>query len=116
MKSSFSGHKGMSIRIHLFYSFLLHAIILLYLLSLPIYRGGIHLKSFGDIFVHLISEEGNNLQKSPLEYKYKINKSNEGTLDGTKETKTDLKIKEMDVKESIERLEEEKKVVSEGKP
>ena len=115
MKSSFPGHKGMSIRNHLFYSFLLHAIILLYLLSLPIYRGGIHLKSFGDIFVHLISEEGNNLQKSPLEYKYKINKSNEGTLGKTKGTKTDLKTEEFDVKESTKLLEEEEKAVSEDK-
>jgi hypothetical protein len=113
MKSSFSGDKGMSIRIHLFYSFLLHAIILLYLLSLPIYRGGIHLKSFGDFFVHLISEEGKSSRKSPLEYKYKINKSNEGTLGKTKETKTDLKTEEFDVKESTKPLEEEKKAVSE---
>jgi hypothetical protein len=113
MKPSFSGHKGMSIRIHLFYSFLLHATILLYLLSLPIYRGGIHLKSFGDFFVHLISEEGKSSRKSPLEYKYKINKSNEGTLGKTKEMKTDLKTEEFDVKENMKLLEEEKKAVSE---
>jgi len=104
----------MSIRIHLFYSFLLHAIILLYLFSLPLYRGSIHLKSFGDIFVHLISEEGKSSRKSPLEYKYKINKSNEGTSGKTKETKTDLKTEEFDVKESTKLLEEEK-AVSEDK-
>ena len=108
--------RRITLKIYLFYSFLLHAIILLYLLSLPIYRGGIHLKSFGDFFVHLISDEGKSSRKSPLEYKYKISKSNEGTLGETKETKTDLKTEEIDVKESIERLEEEKKVVSEGKP
>jgi hypothetical protein len=85
----------------------------LYLLSLPIYRGGIHLKSFGDFFVHLISEEGKSSRKSPLEYKYKIKKSNGGTLGKTKETKTDLKTEEFDVKESTKPLEEEEKAVSE---
>jgi hypothetical protein len=98
------------LKIYLFYSFLLHALILLYLLSLPIYRGGIHLQSFGDYFVHLISEKGISSHNSSL--KYNISKSNEGNLGKAKEVKIDLKTEDIDVKESTQPLEEEKTSIS----
>ena len=63
----------MTIRIHLFFSFLIHAIILTYLLSLPLYKGSIHLKPFGDYFVYLRDEQGNISEKPFLTHK--VNKS-----------------------------------------
>jgi hypothetical protein len=47
----------MTIKFHLFLSFLTHAILLFYLLSLPLYRGSFHFGSVGDIFVHLTSQD-----------------------------------------------------------
>ena len=47
----------MTIRYHLFFSSLAHAVLLFYLLSLPLHRGSLHFESFGDIFVHLTSQD-----------------------------------------------------------
>jgi hypothetical protein len=61
----------MTIKIHLFYSSFIHTIVLLYVLSLPIYKGSINLKSFENYFVNLTSEQGENAGKPPLTYKIK---------------------------------------------
>lgn len=62
---SFTNRK-MTIKTYIFYSFLVHAIMLFYLLTLPIYRGSINLKSFEGYFVYLRSEEVENAGKPPL--------------------------------------------------
>jgi hypothetical protein len=64
-------NKKMTIKIHLFYSFLVHSVILTYLLSLPIYKGSIHLKSFEDYFVYLTNEQSENAGRSSLADKIK---------------------------------------------
>jgi len=57
----------MTIKIHLFYSFIAHAVMLAYLLSLPLHRGNLHFDSFGDIFVHLTSRDTASEQSGPMQ-------------------------------------------------
>jgi hypothetical protein len=52
------GKKKNGSRAHLFNSFVLHILLLAYLLSLPVYRGNISLRELGSYFVYLKSEEG----------------------------------------------------------
>lgn len=59
-------NRRMTIKTYIFYSFLVHAIMLFYLLTLPIYRGSINLKSFEGYFVYLRNEEVENAGKPPL--------------------------------------------------
>jgi len=113
MKLSFSEHKGVTIRIHLLFSFLAHAILLTFILSLPLYRGSIHFKSFASYSVDLVKEEGEKARR-PLSA-YKVRKPGVVASDQKKDEKTVLEPMGVNVKESSEHLGEEKKVVSEGK-
>lgn len=96
-------NRRMTIRIHIFYSFLIHAVTLIFLLSLPVFRGSIHLKSYGDYFVYLRNEEVENAGKPLLTQMTKRKAKDLNTL----------KAGEADPKESAKRL-EPKKTVSES--
>jgi hypothetical protein len=104
----------MTIKIHLFYSFLVHSVILTYLVSLPIYKGSIHLKSFEDYFVYLTNEQGENAGGPPSTYKVKEPEVlDQGRIEGTKNV---LKTGKADAKRWPQPLREEKIAVSEHEP
>jgi hypothetical protein len=114
MKSFSFINKKMTIKIHLFYSFLVHSIILTYLLSLPVYKGSIHLKSFEDYFVYLTNEQSENAGRPFLTYKGKKSETlDQGRIE---DTKTVLKTEEVDAKNGPQPLGKDKMVVSEQKP
>jgi hypothetical protein len=101
----------MTMKLHLFYSFLVHTVILSCLLTLPTFKNSIHLKSFVNYVVYLRNEEGKTVVKPSLAYKVK---KSEARLRGrAKDAKTVLKTKEVDAKENTKRLESENAVISE---
>ncbi len=101
----------MTMKLHLFYSFLVHTVILSCLLTLPTFKNSIHLKSFVNYVVYLRNEEGKTVVKPSLAYKVK---KSEARLRGrAKDAKTVLKTKEVDAKENTKRLEPENAVISE---
>jgi hypothetical protein len=61
----------MTMKLHLFYSFLVHTVILSCLLTLPTFKSSIHLKSFVNYVVYLRNEEGKIVGKPPAAYKVK---------------------------------------------
>ena len=58
----------MTIKPHLFYSSLIHTLLLAYLISIPIYKGSLYSMSFGPYSVDLVSE-GKPAVKSSAAYK-----------------------------------------------
>jgi hypothetical protein len=58
----------MTIKPHLFYSSLIHTLLLAYLISIPIYKGSLYSMSFGPYSVDLVSE-GKPATKSSVAYK-----------------------------------------------
>jgi hypothetical protein len=101
----------MTMKLHLFYSFLVHTVILSCLLTLPTFKNSIYLKSFVNYVVYLRNEERKTVVKPSLAYKVK---KSEARLRGrAKDAKTVLKTKEVDAKENTKRLESENAVISE---
>jgi hypothetical protein len=94
-------NRRVTISSHILYSFLVHAILLTYLLSLPIYKGSIDLKSYEGFFVYLRNEEGKNAGKPSS-----VVKKSKAGAQGARDAKTVIKTKEADEKESIEHFEE----------
>lgn len=61
----------MSIKIHLVFSLLIHSLILMYFLSLPIYKSGVDVTLFEEYFVYLRSDEGKDSGKPSTTEKIK---------------------------------------------
>lgn len=101
----------MTIKLYLFYSFLVHTVILTYLFTLPVYKGGIHLKSFVDYVVYLRNEEGKTVVKPPVAYKVKKSEARLQRVAG--DSNTAVKTREVEAKENTKQLEAENVAASE---
>jgi len=111
MKSFSFINRRLTIRSHILYSLFVHTVMLTYLLSLPLYRGSLDLRSFEDYFVYLTNEGARDFGKpSPA---YKGEKSEMSGQGMAEDIKTVLKVPEVDTKKSPQRLEAEKPVIPE---
>src|SRR4030043_918759 len=111
MKSFSLINRRLTIRSHVLYSLFVHTVMLTYLLSLPLYRGSLDLRSFEDYFVYLTNEGAKDFGKPSSAYKgEKSEMSGQGMAE---DIKTVLKVPEVDTKKSPQRLEAEKPVIPE---